>query len=455
MRTYFGTDGVRGVANGDLTPEFATRLARAAAFVLAGGPSSDRAIVVGRDPRLSGPMLEAAVIAGIASAGLDALPLGVIPTPGVALVTRELAPSGVAGGVMISASHNPIEDNGLKFFGSDGFKLDDEREHEIEHLIETDIVPRPTGTGVGAIRSIEHEQRRYFEALIRTSADLSDLTVVVDFAHGAAYRMAKEALEALGARLIYLNDEPDGKLINVRCGATHLEPLRAAVMAHNARAEGRPAVGVAFDGDADRALFIDENGATVTGDHVLWLLANEKKRDGTLGEAVVGTSMTNIGLERALSAAGIPLVRAAVGDRYVIDAMRSRKLRLGAEASGHVVDFERGTTGDGPMTAIAVFSLIAGSNAALRDLTSSVSIAPQIIRNVPAADGRALLDDPAVREAIAAEEARLGDQGRIVVRPSGTEPLVRVMVEAPDRATVEEVASRICLAMENVNAAKV
>jgi phosphoglucosamine mutase len=454
VRTYFGTDGVRGVANTELPPELVTRLARAGAYVLCGGAPAGRSIVIGRDPRISGPMLEAAAIAGVTSAGLDALSIGVIPTPGVALVTRELQSLGAAGGIMISASHNPIQDNGIKFFGSDGFKLDDEREHEIEHLLQNDTIPRPTSTNVGTQRSIEHEQRRYFEALIAAGADLSDLTIAVDFAHGAAYRMAKEALEALGARLIYLNDEPDGALINVRCGATHLEPLRAAVLAHNARAEGRPAVGVAFDGDADRALFIDETGATVTGDHVLWLLANEKKLNGSLGEAVVGTSMTNIGLENALSQAGIGLVRAAVGDRYVIDAMRSRGLRLGAEASGHVVDFDRGTTGDGPMTAIAVFSLLSRAPS-LHELASVVRIAPQLIRNVPSTRGQGILDEPSVREAVEREVAQLGSDGRIVVRPSGTEPVVRVMVEAPEQALVEEIASRICLAIQHVNAASV
>ena len=342
---------------------------------------------------------------------------------------------------MISASHNPIEDNGLKFFGNDGFKLDDQREREIEHLTAGGFVPRPTHLDIGRVRDVPGEVERYERALLDAGADLSGLEIVLDPAHGAASGIAHHVLAALGASVQAINAEADGSRINVRCGATHLEPLREAV-----RSRGGAAVGVAFDGDADRVLFVDEAGGVITGDHVLYMLALEKQKRQSV-DAVVGTSMSNIGLENALAAAGIELVRAAVGDRYVIDAMRSRGLTLGAEASGHVVDFERGTTGDGPMTAVAVLSLVA-KGPSLRDLAGAVQIAPQLIRNVPCDRGAAILERASVRAAILQAEAALGDTGRIVVRPSGTEPLVRVMVEAPDRAFVEEVASLVCTAVE-------
>ncbi len=443
MRRYFGTDGVRGVANRELTPELALSVARAAAWVLCGGKPEGKSLVVGRDPRLSGSMLEAAVIAGATSAGVGLRLLGVIPTPGVARIARELAVDGVAGGVVISASHNPVEDNGLKFFGADGFKLGDEVELAIEAAMDDAVVPRPTHAGVGIARDAHAERGRYINALVEAGGDLHRVRVIVDAAHGAAAGLVRDIFEPLGAEVRPMNDDADGARINVDCGATNLAPLRAAVMEANRSAGTRRFVGVAFDGDADRALFIDEAGETVMGDHVLWMLAREKQARGVLGDAVVGTSMTNVGLESALRGAGIELVRANVGDRYVIDAMRTRGLNLGAEASGHVVDFERGTTGDGPMTAVRVLSLVARAGS-LSELAAPVKIAPQVIRNVRTDRGAEVMRDPALLEAIADARTELGLTGRVVVRPSGTEPVVRVMVEAPSGAQVEEIARRLC-----------
>jgi phosphoglucosamine mutase len=444
MGKYFGTDGVRGVANADLTPELAYAIGRAGAAVIAHAQPMDKPIVVGRDTRLSGPMLEGAIVAGIASTGRNVVQLGIVPTPAVAAVTASIE---AAAGVMISASHNPIEDNGIKLFGADGFKLSDAVEGEIESLIETHAdLPRPTGLDVGIVTATRGLIDNYFAKLVAAGADLQGWTVVVDAAFGAAYLVGPKIFERLGARVVALHCEDDGSRINVECGATNLAPLRARVREEIARSTG-PVVGVAFDGDADRALFVDEAGDVLTGDHVMLALARDLHARGELrGDTVVGTVMSNMGFEKALEHDGIRLVRAAVGDRYVLEALRDGGYRLGGEQSGHLIDLERGTTGDGPMTAVALFSVAVRTRRSLRDLCAGLTVYPQVLVNVRVGD-KSVAEHPRVRDAIAAAERELRHDGRVLVRPSGTEPLVRVMVEAEDhertRATAESVAAAI------------
>ncbi len=449
MNRLFGTDGVRGVANADLTPELAFAIGRAGAAVLTRGSDATRPIVVGRDTRLSGTMLEAAIVAGITSTGRDVLQLGVVPTPGVAAITQHIE---AAAGVMISASHNPIEDNGIKLFGPDGFKLSDALEDEIAAHVDDPSLPRPTHAGVGVARSSHGLLDRYAMMLIEAGSDLAGWTIVVDAANGAAYRIAPAVFERLGARVIALNAEGDGSRINVACGATDLTSLQARVRAEIARESGR-VVGVAFDGDADRVKFVDETGAILDGDHTLYVLAADRKAHGALvRDTVVSTVMSNVGLERAFVQAGIAMLRAPVGDRYVLDAMRAGGYRLGGEQSGHIIDLDRNTTGDGPMTAVALFAIATRTGKRLHELAAGLTIYPQILINIPVAD-RAVAQAPAVAAAVAAAEARLGPAVRILVRPSGTESLVRVMVEAPDQATTEAVAAALAEVVKSAAAA--
>ncbi len=444
MGKYFGTDGVRGVANADLTPELAYAVGRAGAAVIAHDQPMDKPIVVGRDTRLSGPMLEGAIVAGIASTGRNVVLLDIVPTPAVAAITASIE---AAAGVMISASHNPIEDNGIKFFGADGFKLSDAVEHEIEALIDSHAhLPRPTGLDIGIVTHTRGLIDNYFAKLVAAGADLRGLTVVVDGAFGAAYLVGPKIFERLGARVIALNCEDDGSRINVGCGATDLAMLRARVREEIARSTG-PVAGVAFDGDADRALFVDEAGDVLSGDHVMLIAARDLHERGDLpGDTVVGTVMSNMGFEKALERAGIRLVRAAVGDRYVLEAMRAGGYRFGGEQSGHVIDLSRGTTGDGPMTAVALFSIAARTKRTLHDLASDLAVYPQVLVNVRVTD-KAIADHPGVRDAVAAAERELAGDGRILVRPSGTEPLVRVMVEGSDGARTHALAESVAAAV--------
>ncbi len=448
MARLFGTDGVRGVANLDLTPELAYQIGRAGAAVIAHEQPLEKPVVVGRDTRLSGPMLEGAIVAGIASTGRNAVLLGIVPTPAVASIAVSL---GAAAGVMISASHNPIEDNGIKWFGADGFKLSDAVEDEIESLMGADSLPRPTGLGIGLVSQIRGLVDNYFAKLVETGGDLSGMTIVVDAAFGAAYQVGPKIFERLGARVIALHAEDDGSRINVACGATHMQPLIERVRAENARSTG-PVVGVAFDGDADRALFVDETGAALSGDHVMLALARDLHRRGELpGDTVVGTVMSNMGFEKALEREGIRLLRAAVGDRYVLEAMRGGGYRFGGEQSGHLIDLARGTTGDGPMSAVALFSLVAASGTPLHQLAAGLDVYPQVLVNVRVADKR-VAEHPAVRAAVAAAERALHGEGRINVRPSGTEPLVRVMVEAGDAERTRAIAEQVAQAIRGVSA---
>ncbi len=436
MGRIFGTDGVRGVANTELTPQLAFAVGRAGAGVLSRSSDRHRPIVVGRDTRLSGTMLEAAIVSGITSVGRDVVSVGIVPTPAIATITVR---TGAAAGVMISASHNPIADNGIKFFGPDGFKLSDAIEDEIEALLDRDGFPYPTGTEIGVASLGQNLGRHYYDELYAGAADLSGMTIVVDGAFGAAYQYAPYALRKLGATVDEINCEADGARINVQCGATDLRALQARVQS-SARDGSRP-VGVAFDGDADRAMFVDETGAVLNGDHVMLILARDLHSRGELAKAtVVATVMSNIGLEKALAKHGITLLRAPVGDRYVLERMREGGYVLGGEQSGHIIDLRNNTTGDGPMTAIALFGTAVRSGKTLRELASDLTVYPQVLVNVRTTS-KQVLDSPDVRKAVARAEEDLTGNGRLLIRPSGTEPLIRVMVEGEDQQRIEALAN--------------
>ncbi|MBI1350550.1 MAG: phosphoglucosamine mutase [Actinomycetales bacterium] len=430
MGRLFGTDGVRGLANRDLTAELALDLAVAAAHVLGdiGAFEGHRPkAVVGRDPRASGEFLEAAVVAGLASAGVDVYRVGVVPTPGVAYLTEAL---GADLGVMLSASHNPMPDNGIKFFARGGVKLDDSIEDQIESRMR-EPWDRPTGGAVGRVVDAYDAIEQYKEHLLGTLAHrLDGLTIVVDCANGAASALAPEVYAAAGANVIAIHAQPDGLNINDKCGSTHMEDLVAAVLAHGADA------GIAHDGDADRCLAVDSLGRHVDGDHILAILASAMDREGTLASAtVVATVMANLGFKQAMTAAGIMVVETAVGDRYVLEAMRDGGYTLGGEQSGHVIMSEFATTGDGVLTGLHLLAEVAASGTSLAALADAVTKLPQVLVNVRGVDKARIHDCPPLQDAIARAEARLGDAGRVLLRPSGTEPVVRVMVEA---ATQEE-----------------
>jgi phosphoglucosamine mutase len=428
----FGTDGVRGVANEDLTPELAFRLGRAAAHVL----SADGArFLLGRDTRLSGPMLEAALIAAICSTGGTAIRAGLLPTPAVAFLGRAAAAVGIA----ISASHNPVEDNGVKFFGADGFKLPDGVEETIEAALERDDLRRPTGTSVGRVQEMTDAADRYVAYVAGlAAAPAAGMRIVVDCAYGAAAAVAPALWERLGATVLPINAEPDGGRINVDCGSTSPEVIQAAVRA------SRADVGFAHDGDADRVIAVDETGAVVDGDAIMGLCAMHLHAGGRLpGGVVVATVMSNLGLERALAARRIRLERTRVGDRYVLERMRALGAVLGGEQSGHVIFLDHATTGDGLVTSVQLVNVMLRSGARLSELARPIVRYPQVLKNVRVATRGGVFDHPAVRDAVAGAERRLAESGRILVRPSGTEPLVRVMVEAESAAEAEAIAGEL------------
>jgi phosphoglucosamine mutase len=438
MGRMFGTDGVRGRANADLTPELSMAVAAAAARVLseADGIGSPTA-VVGRDPRASGEMLEAAVVAGLASAGAHVLRAGVVPTPAVAVLT---AGSGANLGVMISASHNPMPDNGIKLFAAGGHKLPDAQEDAIEAMVRTGTGwPRPTGAGVGRVQELPDGAGRYVDHLVSSLPHrLDGLRVVVDCANGAASAVAPEALRRAGAEVVAICAEPDGLNINDGCGSTHLSPLAEAVRAHGADA------GLGLDGDADRLLAVDAAGRVVDGDQILAVLALAMREAGTLTrDTLVVTVMSNQGLRLAMREAGITLVETKVGDRYVLEELRASGLALGGEQSGHVIMPAFATTGDGVLTGLHLLARMAGTGRTLADLASVVTRLPQVLVNVPVADRAAAATLPQVREAVVATEAMLGESGRVLLRPSGTESLVRVMVEAPTADEAQQAADKI------------
>ena len=438
MARLFGTDGVRGLANGLLTAELALDLSVSAAHVLAehGTFSGHRPFaVVGRDTRISGQFLEAAVVAGLASAGIDVLLLGELPTPAVAYLTGSL---GADLGVMLSASHNAMPDNGIKFLARGGVKLDDAIEVAIEERLE-EPWDRPTGGDVGRVRVHATAVDEYSAHLDSTLTNqLTGIKVVLDCAHGAASVSGPKALAGAGAEVIAICAEPDGLNINDGCGSTHLDVLQKAVLEHGAD------VGFALDGDADRCLAVDASGAVVDGDQILAILALAMRERGTLHEdTVVATVMSNLGFVQAMTAAGIVVRRTAVGDRYVLEEMKAGGFTLGGEQSGHVIMSEHATTGDGILTALHVLDRMAATGSSIADLAGVMVRLPQVLVNVPGVDKRLADSDPALLAAVAEAESELGDTGRVLLRSSGTEALVRVMVEAETADHAAAVANRL------------
>jgi phosphoglucosamine mutase len=434
----FGTDGVRGLANGSLTAELTVDLSVAAAHVLgeAGVFSGHRPVaVVGRDTRISGQFLEAAVVAGLASAGVDVLLLGVLPTPGVAYLTDVL---GADLGVMLSASHNPMPDNGIKFLSRGGVKLDDAIEIAIERRLR-EPWDRPTGGGVGRVTTYDAAVDRYAGHLVATlPRPLDGIRVVLDCAHGAASVAGPKALRDAGAEVVAICAEPDGLNINDGCGSTHLEVLQKAVVENGAE------VGFAVDGDADRCLAVDHEGNVVDGDQILAVLALAMRDAGRLrSDTVVATVMSNLGFVQAMRAAGVGVRQTKVGDRYVLEAMKAGQYSLGGEQSGHVIMSDHATTGDGILTALHVLGRMAEKQASLAALAAVMDRLPQVLVNVPGVDKARADDDAVLAAAVAEAEAELGDSGRVLLRPSGTEPLVRVMVEAATADHAQEVADRL------------
>ncbi|QDQ13196.1 phosphoglucosamine mutase [Streptomyces spectabilis] len=443
MGRLFGTDGVRGVANADLTAELALGLSVAAAHVLAeaGTFEGHRATaVVGRDPRASGEFLEAAVVAGLASAGVDVLRVGVLPTPAVAHLTAAL---GADLGVMLSASHNAMPDNGIKFFARGGHKLADDLEDRIESVYEEHRTgapwQRPTGAGVGRVTSYDQGLDQYVAHLIGVLPNrLDGLRIVLDEAHGAAARVSPEAFARAGAEIVTIGASPDGLNINEGCGSTHLEQLQAAVVEHGAH------LGIAHDGDADRCLAVDHTGAEVDGDQILAVLALGMRERGVLRrDTVVATVMSNLGFKLAMEREGLQFVETAVGDRYVLEEMKASGYALGGEQSGHVIALDHATTGDGTLTGLLLAARVAETGRTLKDLAAVMERLPQVLINVPDVDKSRVKTSTELSVAVADAERELGETGRVLLRPSGTEPLVRVMVEAADIEQARSVAGRL------------
>lgn len=439
MSRLFGTDGVRGLANDVLTVEMSVQLAQAAAPVLgADALAAGRrpVAVVARDPRISGQFIAAAVIAGLASSGVDVHDAGVVPTPAAAFLVGDLDADF---GVMISASHNPAPDNGIKFLARGGEKLTDEQEDEIIQHLESEHPLRPTGAEVGRVRTFSDAEDRYVVHLLQTLPHrLDGLTVVLDCAHGAASGCSPDAFRDAGAQVIVIGAEPDGLNINEGVGSTHLEKLQAAVKEHGAD------LGIAHDGDADRCLAVDEHGEVVDGDQIMGIMALALKDRGQLKEdTLVVTVMSNLGLKLAMRGAGIELVETQVGDRYVLAGMRLGEYSLGGEQSGHVIFSDHATTGDGVLTGLQIAARVAETGTPLSQLAAVMTRLPQVLVNVRGVDKSRAAEDAAVQSAVREAEARLGETGRVLLRPSGTEPVVRVMVEAPDEETARREAEAL------------
>jgi phosphoglucosamine mutase len=443
MGRLFGTDGVRGLANGDLTADLALGLSQAAARVLTQGRHADElraqgkrpTAIVARDPRVSGEFLTAAVSAGLASSGIDVLDAGVIPTPAAAFLVGDI---GADFGVMISASHNPAPDNGIKFFSFGGTKLPDEVEDRIEGALEGEKLA-PTGEAVGRIRRFADAEDRYLLHLLRTlDARLDGLHIVIDCAHGAAAGISPQVFSDAGASVSVIGSDPDGLNINDGVGSTHLEPLQRAVL------EQRADFGIAHDGDADRCLAVDADGRIIDGDQIMAILAVSMQRRGLLAQStLVTTVMSNLGLGRAMAEHGITVIQTKVGDRYVLEALAEHGLSLGGEQSGHIIFQEHATTGDGILTGLQLAAEMSRTGRTLAELADVMTVFPQVLINVRGVDRTRVHDSAPLAEAVAAEEALLGDSGRVLLRASGTEPMVRVMVEAADQETAQAVAERL------------
>ena len=440
-RKYFGTDGIRGLANGFITPELALKVGQAAGLAFMRGDHQHR-VVIGKDTRLSGYMIEYAMVSGFTSVGIDVLLLGPIPTPAVAMLTRSMRADL---GVMISASHNTFEDNGIKLFGPDGFKLSDEIEAEIEGMLAQDLAPRRAKSReLGRAKRIESVHARYIEFAKRTlpkQLSLDGMRIVVDCANGAAYKVAPEALWELGAEVFAIGVEPDGFNINRDCGSTSPQALSNKVR------EMRADIGIALDGDADRLLIVDEKGGLVNGDQMMAVVARGWQLEGRLSQpGVVATIMSNLGLERYLDTLGLTLARTSVGDRYVLEYMRSHGFNLGGEQSGHLIFADHATTGDGLVAALQILAEIKRHDRPVSEVCNQFEAVPQILKNVRG-NGRVLLKKESVLKAILEGESRLGKTGRLVIRPSGTEPVIRVMAEGDDPLLVEKVVDDVCTAL--------
>jgi phosphoglucosamine mutase len=446
VRRYFGTDGIRGRANKVITPELALKVGQAAGLTFKNGDHRHR-VLIGKDTRLSGYMIETALVAGFTSVGMDVLLTGPIPTPGVGMLTRSMRADL---GVMISASHNPFDDNGIKLFGPDGFKLSDEVESQIEALLDSDLSKRlANGHELGRAKRIDGVQDRYIEFAKRTlprALDLSGLRVVVDCANGAAYKVAPGALWELGADVISIGVDPDGMNINKDCGSTDM-----AAISHKVR-EMRADIGIALDGDADRVMIVDELGHVVDGDQLLAVIAESWKEDGRLqGGGIVSTVMANLGLERHLAGIGLDMIRTPVGDRYVLEHMRKHGYNVGGEQSGHIILSDYTTTGDGFVAALQLLAVIKRSNKPVSEVCHRFEPLPQVLKNVRYQKGKPL-ENAGVRTAIASAEKKLGLSGRLLVRPSGTEPVIRVMGEGDDKILVEQAVDDVVEALTLVAA---
>ena len=436
-RQYFGTDGIRGRTNaGVMTAEVAMKVGQAAGTRFLRGTHKHR-VVIGKDTRLSGYMLESAMVAGFTSVGMDVVLLGPMPTPAVALLTREMRADV---GVMISASHNPYEDNGIKLFGPDGFKLSDADEEAIEAMLGGSL-PLAASPDIGRARRIDDARGRYIHAVKGSLPDnvrLDGLKIVVDCANGAAYDVAPSALWELGAEIVAVGVSPDGKNINDKVGSTHLDLIKETVVASGAD------IGIALDGDADRLIVVDEQGETVDGDQLMALIGSQWAKSGKLrGGGVVATVMSNLGLERYLQGQGLALVRTKVGDRHVLEAMRQHGYNVGGEQSGHMILLDHATTGDGTIAALQVLCALVQSGKRASELLHLFDPVPQLLKNVRFAGGKPL-EDARVKARIAEVEAQLNGRGRLVIRPSGTEPVIRVMAEGDDAGEVEAAVGAIC-----------
>lgn len=441
---YFGTDGVRGVANQELSPELAFRVGRAGGYVLTRHSDRKRPqVLVSRDTRVSGEMLESALIAGLLSVGIEVLRLGVVTTPGVAYLVRAQEADA---GVMITASHNPIEYNGIKYFGSDGFKLSDELEYEIEQLLDApaDELPRPAAAGLGVVDDYKEGALKYTSFLEQTIAtDLTGLKVVVDAANGATSGFIANLFADLNVDLIPIHDQPDGLNTNLDCGSTHPASLQAAVVEHQAD------LGIAFDGDGDRCIAVDHEGKLVDGDKIMYICGKNMEENGRLKQdTVVTTVMSNLGMYKALEAHGMKSVKTKVGDRYVVEEMLKHGYNLGGEQSGHIIFLDHNTTGDGMLTALQLMQVVKSTGRPLKDLAAEVTTYPQELVNITVADKEAAMTNPQLQAIIAEVETEMNGDGRILVRPSGTEPLLRIMAEAPTKELVHDYVSRIAAVAE-------
>lgn len=436
MGRLFGTDGVRGSANKDLTPELVFSLGKSASLVIAKSHGKGKAkAVVGRDPRASGEMLEAALIAGLATVGVDVLKVGVLPTPAIAYLTKYY---GADLGVVLSASHNVFSDNGVKFFSKDGKKLPDDVEDEIEKNLET-VVPHPTGSEVGRVKEMADAYEAYLAHLLETvnTGSLKGLKIAVDCANGAASEVAPDLYSRAGAQVIAIHNAPNGININDNCGSTHLESLIEMVKKNNCD------LGIAHDGDADRCLAIDNEGNVIDGDHILALLAQDFKQNGNLSsDTVVSTVMANLGFKIAMKSASINVIETAVGDRYVLEAMEEKNYVLGGEQSGHIIMRNHSTTGDGLLTALHLMNAVSSTKKSLKQLAGIVNKFPQILINVADVD-KAKIDNSELVAAVKKAENDLGEKGRVLLRSSGTEPLIRVMVEAETMKRAQDIAQSL------------